>query len=72
MSMFGAVKSAVFGQAMRLMSDPRLSKVVSDPRVMNAAMKALSTQIPLPSVGQLAWKAPAVVGKVAELLKPAR
>jgi hypothetical protein len=40
--MFGAVKSAVFGQAMRLMSDPRLSKVVSDPRVMNAAMKAIS------------------------------
>ena len=42
MSMLGSVKNAFFGQAMRLMSDPRLSKVVSDPRVMNAAMKAMS------------------------------
>ncbi len=42
MSMLGAVKSAFFGQAMRWMSDPRLSKVVADPRVMNAAMKAMS------------------------------
>lgn len=42
MSMLGAVKNAVFGQAMKLMSDPRLSKMVSDPRVMNAAMKAMS------------------------------
>jgi len=40
--MLGAVKNAVFGQAMKLMSDPRLCKVVSDPRVMNAAMKAMS------------------------------
>ena len=42
MSMLGAVKNAVFGQAMKLMSDPRLSKMVSDPRVMNAAMRAMS------------------------------
>jgi len=42
MSMLGAVKNAVFGQAMRWMSDPRLSRVVGDPRVMNAAMKAVS------------------------------
>ena len=42
MSMIGAVKNAVFGQAMRWMSDPRVSRVVGDPRVMNAAMKALN------------------------------
>ena len=42
MSMLGAVKNAVFGQAMRLVSDPRVSRVVGDPRVMNAAMKAMS------------------------------
>ena len=40
--MLGAVKSVVFGQAMRWMNDPRVSRVVGDPRVMNAAMKALS------------------------------
>jgi polyhydroxyalkanoate synthesis regulator phasin len=42
MSMFGSVKDVVVGKAMRLASDPRLTKMVSDPRVMNAAMKALS------------------------------
>jgi hypothetical protein len=42
MSMLGAVKSVVFGQAMRWMNDPRVSKVVGDPRIMNAAMKAMS------------------------------
>jgi hypothetical protein len=42
MSMLGAVKSVVFGQAMRWMNDPRVSRVVGDPRVMNAAMKAMS------------------------------
>ena len=30
------------GRAMRAMTDPRLTKVASDPRIMNAAMKALS------------------------------
>ena len=40
--MLGAVKDAVIGRAMRLMSDPRLSRVIGDPRVMNAAMKAVS------------------------------
>jgi hypothetical protein len=42
MSMFGSVKDVVIGRAMRLMSDPRLSRVMGDPRVMNAAMKAVS------------------------------
>jgi hypothetical protein len=42
MSMIGAVKDMVVGRAMRLMSDPRLSKVLGDPRVMGAAMKAMS------------------------------
>jgi len=40
--MLGAVKDAMVGRAMRLMSDPRLSRVIGDPRVMNAAMKAVS------------------------------
>jgi hypothetical protein len=42
MSMLGSVKDVVLGRAMRLMSDPRLSRVMGDPRVMNAAMKAMS------------------------------
>jgi hypothetical protein len=41
MSMLDSVKDAVLGRAMRLMSDPRLSRVMGDPRVMNAAMKAV-------------------------------
>ena len=39
--MLGVVKDAVVGRAMRLMSDPRISRVMGDPRVMNAAMKAV-------------------------------
>ena len=42
MSLLGSMKEAVVGHAMRLVSDPRLAKVASNPRVMNAAMKALS------------------------------
>ncbi|HVZ74712.1 MAG TPA: hypothetical protein VHJ20_20155 [Polyangia bacterium] len=42
MSMFGAMKDMMVGRAMRLVSDPRLSRVMGDPRVMNAAMKAVS------------------------------
>jgi hypothetical protein len=42
MSMIGAVKDMVIGRAMRLMSDPRLSRVMGDPRVMTAAMRAMS------------------------------
>jgi hypothetical protein len=32
MSMIGAVKDLVIGRAMRLVSDPRLSRVMGDPR----------------------------------------
>jgi hypothetical protein len=42
MSMFGSMKDRVIGRAVRLMSDPRVSRVMGDPRVMNAAMKAMS------------------------------
>jgi hypothetical protein len=42
MSMLGSVKGMLVGRAMRLMSDPRLARVIGDPRVMNAAMKAVS------------------------------
>jgi hypothetical protein len=41
MSMLDSVKDVVVGRAMRLMSDPRLSRVMGDPRVMNVAMKAV-------------------------------
>ena len=40
--MLGAMKDLVIGRAMRLMSDPRVSRVMGDPRLMNAAMKAVS------------------------------
>ena len=39
--MLDSVKDVVVGRAMRLMSDPRLSRVMGDPRVMNVAMKAV-------------------------------
>ena len=39
--MLDAVKDTVVGQAMRLMSDPRISRVMGDQRVMSAAMKAV-------------------------------
>jgi hypothetical protein len=42
MSMFGAMKDLVVGRAMRLMSDPRVSRAMGDPRIMNVAMKAMS------------------------------
>ncbi|MBC8133420.1 MAG: hypothetical protein H7X95_10610, partial [Deltaproteobacteria bacterium] len=42
MSLLNSVKDVVVGRAIRLMSDPRLTKMASSPRVMNAAMKALS------------------------------
>jgi hypothetical protein len=41
MSMLDAVKDKVVGQAMRFMSDPRISRMMGDQRVMNAAMKAV-------------------------------
>jgi len=40
--MIGAMKDMVVGRAIRLMSDPRLSRVMGDPRVMNAAMRAMT------------------------------
>jgi hypothetical protein len=42
MSMLNTVKDAVMGQAMRLMGDPRLSNLMGNPKVINAAMKAMS------------------------------
>jgi hypothetical protein len=41
MSMLDTVKDKVVGQAMRFMSDPRISRVMGDQRVMSAAMKAV-------------------------------
>jgi hypothetical protein len=41
MSMLDAVKDVVVGRAMRVMSDPRISRVMGDERVMNVAMKAV-------------------------------
>jgi hypothetical protein len=41
MSMLDGVKDRVVGQAMRLMSDPRISRMMGDQRVMNVAMKAV-------------------------------
>ena len=42
MSMLASFKDVLIGRAMRFVSDPRLTKVASNPRVMSAAMKALS------------------------------
>jgi hypothetical protein len=42
MSLLNTVKDVVIGQAMKLAASPRVTKLVSDPRVMNAAMKAMS------------------------------
>jgi hypothetical protein len=39
---FTSVKDALVGQAMKLAGNPRVTKLVSDPRIMNAAMKAMS------------------------------
>ena len=39
--MFGVVKDRVVSQAMRLMSDPRVSRMMGDQRVMNVAMRAV-------------------------------
>ena len=39
--MLDAVKDKVVGQAMRFISDPRISRVMGDQRVMSAAMKAV-------------------------------
>ena len=39
--MFDAVKDKMIGQAMRLMSDPRISRMMGDQRVMSVALKAV-------------------------------
>ncbi len=39
--MLDAVKDVVVGRALRVMSDPRISRVMGDERVMNVAMKAV-------------------------------
>ena len=36
------LKDVLVGRAMKLAGNPRVTKLVSDPRVMNAAMKAMS------------------------------
>jgi hypothetical protein len=42
MAFFSTLKDAAVGQAMKFASSPRVTKLVSDPRLMNAAMKAVS------------------------------
>jgi hypothetical protein len=42
MSMMNNLKDVLVGQAMKLAGNPKVTKLVSDPRVMNAAMKAMS------------------------------
>jgi hypothetical protein len=42
MSLFQTLKETVVGQAMKVAASPRVTKLVSDPRLMNAAMKAMS------------------------------
>ncbi|HET6280318.1 MAG TPA: hypothetical protein VFH73_05115 [Polyangia bacterium] len=42
MSMLGTVKDVLVGRAMQIMSDPRMSRLMSDPRLMTAAMKAMN------------------------------
>jgi hypothetical protein len=42
MSMMSSLKEALLGQAMKLAGDPRVTKLMTDPRLMNAAMKAMS------------------------------
>jgi hypothetical protein len=42
MSIVNSLKDVLVGQAMKLAGNPRVTKLVSDPRVMNAAMKAMS------------------------------
>jgi hypothetical protein len=42
MPVLNSIKDIVVGQALRLTGNPRVSKLASDPRLMNVAMKALS------------------------------
>lgn len=42
MSLLNSVKDAVLGQAMKLAGSPQVTRLMTDPRLMNAAMKAMS------------------------------
>jgi hypothetical protein len=42
MAVLKSIKDVVVGQAFKLAGSPSVSKFVSDPRLMNAAMKAMS------------------------------
>jgi hypothetical protein len=42
MSVLSSLKDVVVGQTMKLAGSPRVTKLMGDPRVMNAAMKAMS------------------------------
>src|SRR5262245_2869713 len=42
MSVLSSIKDVVVGRALRLAGNPRVTKLVSDPRLMSAAMKAMS------------------------------
>ena len=40
MSMLGSLRQAIVGQMVKLAVNPRVTQVLGDPRLMNAAMKA--------------------------------
>lgn len=42
MSLLGTIKDVVVGQAMKVVSNPAVTRLASDPRVLNVAMKAMS------------------------------
>jgi hypothetical protein len=42
MAVLKSIKDVVVGQVFKLAGSPSVSKLVSDPRLMNAAMKAMS------------------------------
>ncbi|MGD0837163.1 MAG: hypothetical protein ABSB49_11030 [Polyangia bacterium] len=42
MPVLKSIKDVVVGRAFQLAGSPKVSKLVSDPRLMNAAMKAMS------------------------------
>jgi len=41
MPVFQSIKDIVVGQALKLAGSPKVSQLVSDPRLMNAAMKVM-------------------------------
>lgn len=42
MSLLNSFKDTVLGQAMKMAGSPRVTKLMADPRLMNAAMRAMS------------------------------